>query len=107
MTKKQKKPLPQKLYGLFLEKKDGKLNGYIENSFSMGWSPNRVRVWNKHAYVKEYLDLHIKNTEGYPRDKTVKYFIARLNSKQSGIKITWDPLSEHKYERRNATFKKT
>ena len=106
MIKKQTKPLPKKLYGLFLEKKDGKLNGYVELSFSMGWSPNRVRVWNKLAHVKEYLKHYINDDDGFPKDEDVKYFIARLNSKKSGIKIDWDPKSEDKYVWRNAAFKK-
>lgn len=102
-----KKPSAKKIYGLFLEHKDGQLKGFVEHSFSMGWSPNSVRVWKSFKDVEYYFDAHTKKEDKeFPRDVKAKYFIARLNSKKSGIKISWNQKSEDKYFRRNARFSK-
>lgn len=104
MKKLLKKPKP-KLYGI-LGSRDEKYYGYVECSFSMDWSSQRIRVWSKEDaehHVKE-----IREADG-KRDKKLfsDIFICRLHSAAAPIIITqWEPEKANRnYDRRNAWFK--
>jgi hypothetical protein len=76
-------------------KKTGKLIGRIENSFSMGFSKEFVRVY----YVETWYDDTAKKTVGFLLNTVAAYnqkhvshdwFIARIGSKKCPIKINWN-----------------
>ena len=66
----------EKRYGIF-KVKDGVLFGFVENSFSMGWSTVSVRqwtgkeierVWNTHRIKSRHPDAFIvRITSNYPK----------------------------------------
>lgn len=122
-----------KRYGIF-QIVNGKLLGFTENSFSMSWSENFVRIWNKDelkCYVrKKYIGYKSYEYNGYNIFK--KYpnaFVVRLNNKHPGsfrkklnqiVEILWDDRTKilkrtdeeqkkeyisKKYHRRNVGFK--
>ena len=79
------------LYGLFSES-DGKIRGYIENSFSMSFSDVRVRAWrleDAEYYLKKFI-----TKQSYAKAKGIdygrKYFIYRLTRKSPDAMITCD-----------------
>ncbi|QIW90701.1 UNVERIFIED_ORG: hypothetical protein GCAPEGMB_00381 [Vibrio phage V07] len=109
-------------------KKTGKITGEIENSFSMGWSKERVRV------IRPYLGRVFASNERFSKadynkacaeyianyDKRVKelrerysethdVFIARVGSKNCPIAIDWGTFYSTKNKRnfdwRNLKFK--
>ena len=106
----------------------GEICGEVENSFSMGWSNDRVRV------IRPYLDArfqrdnkftkaeynaacaeYIANYEKRVREYNKAYgdnfdvFIARVGSKSCPISIDWDSFysdkNKSKYDWRNLKFK--
>ena len=73
-SKKQKRFAPK--YGIF-KIENGKLYGYTENSFSMGWELNKVYVYAKKVVFKGWGSA--------PKDKWA--FIVRLSRRNAKIKI--------------------
>lgn len=91
----------KKIYGIFCKKEDFPYSylGYVENSFSMSWTQDYVRVWRRIVDAEYNLKTILrsrKNTDN-------KYFIARLNSKKSPVTITWKRFAD-KFNSRNAKF---
>ncbi len=111
----------EKIYGVFLQTECGKTYGWVEESFNMNWSPIYVRVWNKNnaeAYLKDLLQnkhrskiVILENDTLVVADEStsletvnVKYFIARVNSTKSPIKVDMRYKGESKFHRRNKMF---
>ena len=107
-------------YGIF-RVVNGKLYGFVENSFSMSWNENYVRVWDEEAlqcYLrKKYIGSYThRQHDGYNIfGKYPDAFVVRLNNK-----ILWDERTKilkrtdeeqkkeyfsKKYHRRNVGFK--
>ena len=93
-----------KRYGIFRVVND-KLYGFVENSFSMGWNENFVRVWNKkelQCYLrKKYVSSYNNKVyDGYNIfGKYPDAFVVRLNNNHPGtfkkkmnktVEILWD-----------------
>lgn len=91
-------------YGIF-RVVDDKLYGFVENSFSMGWNENFVRVWNKEelqCYLrKKYVSSYNNKVyDGYNIfGKYPDAFVVKLNNNQPGtfkkkmnktVEILWD-----------------
>ena len=91
-------------YGIF-RVVDDKLYGFVENSFSMGWNENFVRVWNKEelqCYLrKKYVSSYNNKVyDGYNIfGKYPDAFVVRLNNNHPGtfkkkmnktVEILWD-----------------
>ena len=91
-------------YGIF-RVVDDKLYGFVENSFSMGWNENFVRVWNKEelqCYLrKKYVGSYYNKVyDGYNIfGKYPDAFVVRLNNNHPGtfkkkmnktVEILWD-----------------
>ena len=89
----------KKIYGIFCKKDDPAYLGYVENSFSMSWTPDYVRVWRRIVDAKNNLKIILS----YRKNTDNKYFIARLNSKKSPVNITWKRFAD-KFNSRNAKF---
>ena len=68
-----KKRGPIQLYGIF-KIENGQYFGYTENSFSMGWEKNKVRVW-----LKKDTDYQLK------ANKNKNIFLLRLTRTNSPI----------------------
>lgn len=90
---------PIQLYGLF-KIENGQYLGFTENSFSIGWSPDKVRVW-----VKKDAEYSLK------RNKDEPVFLLRLT--RSNSPIVCDFKTRHnqylaktlkKYDGRNVGF---
>lgn len=96
---------PIQLYGLF-KIENGQYLGFTENSFSMGWSTNKVRVWaKKDKNVEHYLQSYIEKYKDTP------FFVLRLTRSNSPIicdfKTRHDQYSAKtlkKYDGRNVGF---
>lgn len=76
----------EKRYGIFRIGKEGNLEGYIEQSFSMGWSRSHVRAFtekdlNYHWYKKshEEPDLSKYDHEAFIK-KNPSAFVIRITS---------------------------
>lgn len=117
-----------KAYALFGKDKNGKLYGYVENSFSMGLSESEVRRWPVLAFDsvlhEELSPYQIKKQEKYQKDlltmlerdklrmsKTypdLEFFIVRLNSKNCPVIIHWKDYKtvKGKYQIRNIRWSK-
>jgi hypothetical protein len=96
----------EKLYGLFVQTRNGVIYGLCENSFSMSYRLNTVRVWNqsnailwledlqhrvskkktKISYRGEPLGFVLEDTFSPSDDDIIKCFLSRVNSK-SPLKI--------------------
>ena len=90
-----------KCYGFFRRSYEtGKLEGYCENSFSMGYSPTRVSP-SSLAYVQNELQKRRKT-----KDLEYEYFIVRLTAtgKRNPVTIDWNAEKNKKYEWRNIPF---
>ena len=98
------------LYGIFREK-NGRIEGYCENSFSMSWESERVALVSKEHAQRDFRKLH-------PTDPSI--FIYRLSRRNGPIRIDWEKrhaeLTEkddkirgrtYKYASRNAPFQLT
>lgn len=101
-SKEQKKFVA--LYGVFCQMPDGSIMGYTENSFSMSWSFDKVRLWTKETAL-----LYIEEFHSKPNPDGRKYFIYRLTRKSKSARITADFTdylrNPSKYTYRNVTFK--
>ncbi|ALP47095.1 hypothetical protein [Vibrio phage XZ1] len=109
-------------------KKTGEIIGRIENSFSMGWSKERVRVirpylngnftgddrFSKAEYNKacaEYITHHEKQVKSLREayKDTHDVFLSRVGSKNCPVSIDWDTYYNKKdkrnFEYRNLKFK--
>ena len=102
---------------LLCRMKDGSIQGYTENSFSMGWSKTHVRVF-RHSYglgkeftLAKYREKQSNNaTHYYKRSKKEeRVFVARVGSKKCPIQINWWYYYHYgkraKYEFRNLKFR--
>lgn len=105
----------QPLYAIFKRDKEGRLLGYVENSFCMSWDLERVRVWpsNDSGYdlvskgdmrrILPWMDRKTKkNKEGI--------FVVRLRSAKCPVDVKFDniPIDSkdyRKYNFRNKVFK--
>ena len=95
------------LYGLFRENLETKLiEGFIESSFSMGWSQDRVRHWDQkevNYYYLKYITFDKRFCN--PTDKgKFRYFIKRLTRKNDSIQVDLSP-GKDKFTWRNKIFK--
>lgn len=107
----KKSPI-QKLYGIFRYDEEGHLVGFVENSFSMGWSRERVRV-NTKAMVafNTTPNQPICNGKCY-RDTFVVKISSHKEREKYGIvfdRIGWrldciNSKKTTKFERRNIKF---
>lgn len=94
---------PKKIYGIFKRDEKGNLLGYVENSFSMSWEKDSVRVWRKNDGPAIFqADFRAKKNKE-------KAFLVRLNSKSSPVTINgWKPMGPQytapKRQWRNAPF---
>ena len=80
----------KKQYGLFYQSRQGTIHGFVERSFSMGWIPGEVRLWdvkNAQAYLEDF-------RKGYP---DIPFFVLRITRKNlpHNIVINWHK-STHK-----------
>jgi len=96
---------PKKIYGIFKRDKDGTLLGYVENSFSMSWEKNHVRVWRG---VRDGTGVFALDFIKKPNKESA--FLVRLNSKKSPVTIEgWNPMGKDftapKRQWRNAPFR--
>lgn len=93
-----------KRYGIF-RVVNGKLYGFVENSFTMGWNENFVRVWNQKELQcclrKKYVSSYNNRVyDGYNIcGKYPDAFVVKLNNNQPGtfkkkmnktVEILWD-----------------
>ena len=90
---------PIQLYGLF-NIENGQYLGFTENSISMGWSPNKVRVW-----TKKDAEYFFKKCKGEP------VFLLRLTRTNSPIACDFKTRHDQylaktlkKYDGRNVGF---
>jgi len=89
-SNKGEKRLPyMALYGLFRQDPDGTIQGYIENSFSMGWSTERVRLWGK-SNAQHYLNEHVRKCKKYGNPDNTRFFIYRLTRRSPNARIIAD-----------------
>ena len=94
-----------KTYGLFIET-NGIIYGEVENSFSMSWTRNYVKVYTELALP--HLELRVQNY----KKKSHKMFILRLGRKDKNMPIHVDfkkradewVKSRSKYVIRNVLF---
>jgi hypothetical protein len=94
------------LYGIFRRSPNGEIEGYVENSFSMGWSDKAVLTMNHSMAIKD-LNKMLSNKDHKPYLKRGwKYFIYRVTRKsdKAVIQVTPPPLKCGKYEWRNWKF---
>lgn len=86
----------QPLYGIFL-RENGVLMGYVEDSFSMSFNKEYVRLWPK-------ADIEFWNKR-ICRDKR-DLFIVRVRSKKCPVDVTLNPITKDmgKYQIRNKRF---
>ncbi len=92
----------QPLYAVFRRTEEGVLLGWVEHSFSMDWSPDKVRVW-----TREYSANCFTNQKALDEWIGMKgCFVARVRSKNCPANIVLDTLTEEtkKFERRNKKF---
>lgn len=92
----------QPLYAVFI-KQGETLYGYVENSFSMSWTTNYIRVWTKDE-IGEALTNKKSLTKWVGRPDC---FVARVKSKKCPADIVLQNLTDKtgKYEWRNKMFK--
>jgi len=94
----------KKAYGLFREHlATGKIEGYIERSFSMDWSTEFVRAEWKNEYSASDLKRYLTNAKGFPRGKGYRYFIVRISGKNPDIQVNLEK-GHDKFSRRNKRF---
>ena len=89
----------KKAYGIFSENTDtGTILGYIENSFSMGWSATHVRAWWKNSDAEYHLNKMLKRNP----DRNIRYFIVRISG-ESEIQVNLARGTD-KFSSRNKRF---
>lgn len=73
----------RKYYGIFAYDENDIILGYCENSFSMSWKPDRVRV-----YTKEEIQWYFKN--GLPGNPGAAFVLRISRDKDKlGLEIDW------------------
>jgi hypothetical protein len=78
-------------------RKTGEYVGYVEQSFTMGWARNRVRVWRtssseSHRSKKEVLSHMrqlIAEIEAKSSNSNYDLFVYRVGSKNCPVKLNW------------------
>ncbi|CAL9998061.1 hypothetical protein VPHD479_0382 [Vibrio phage D479] len=112
-------------YAIFArDPKTGKLSGYVEHSFSMGWDEKRVNIWRSHFWQNTYSrrELAKRRTEHAlavrqtAANLQLKYphldvFCTRVGSDKCPVKIDWSDFwtntcrnNGSKYNYRNLKF---
>lgn len=87
------------LYGIFKQDKaTGEILGYVEHSFSMGWSKDRVRLWSLED-AQYFLKRDFKD------EKDSKIFIVRLTNRGENANILAD-FEQRKRDSLAGTMKK-
>lgn len=102
-----------KKYGIF-KVENGYLLGYIENSFSMDWSKERVRLWNAKdiKYYQERFAKQIANKKMFVVRITNTYPQVFMTKYNKLVKIHWKERQENinspqyttKFDWRNVKF---
>lgn len=111
----------RRCYAIFATDHKGELLGYIENSFSMGWAANRVRIWRasrdriKYRFDSKPASLMSTVATLQRNNPTWDVFCVRIGSKNSPVNINWELFHQGrkaklgnigKYEWRNLKFVK-
>lgn len=104
-----------KAYVILGKNKNGQIMSVTENSFSMGYSKERCKVWIKYPREKNFPKLYFNHLREM-KDSYQKSFpsydwdIYRVNSQRCPIKINWARWKTFrgkyydKYEYRNPMF---
>jgi hypothetical protein len=79
-----------------VDKKTGVISGYVENSFSMGWAKDRVRVWRSagdDSYSRQTKNVcaNLRETIKKIQDKNpgVDVQLHRVGKKTCPVSINW------------------
>ena len=89
--KRRKDGNRKRKYGIMMRQPDGTLLGFIDQStFSMGWSPEAIYLWDEPPY--HYMPGAIKNrgTNSESMIENDARFIVRLHSKTCPVTIHYD-----------------
>ena len=99
----------RKLYGIFMVFRNGRILGYVENSFSMSWERDYVRLWSKNDVDLILNDSDIKGARR--RYRSAKIIVVRLSARNKSLplKLDWagrwvETKKKKKFHYRNIRF---
>lgn len=102
--------MKQKCYIILVHYSNGIIRGFIENSFSMSISNDRVRVYRPYKYSKEFLKekkynsgtsallsslsktVTYHNNKKENKDNNITYKIHRIGSDNCPVSINWNEI---------------
>ena len=91
-------------YGVFCDDATKAILGYVENSFSMGWSRQAVRSWDRRN-----AQLTVQKLRKDYRGDGFKFFVVNLNSPKSLYLVDYSQYyspTSRSWDRRNLPFTK-
>lgn len=93
----------QRFYAIFRRDESGKLLGYTEHSFWMGWDENSVRIWPESAFTRGFFGDKASVDKWMNRSD---YLLVRVNSKRCPVNIEFDEITKDmsKFQFRNKKF---